>query len=533
MSLSAPGQLQTLTVPAGLPGGNQNEGILFDVQNLSVSPVTIEGLQVIFAQAGLLGVTLEVWAKAGTVVGSQSTPGAWTLASSVVFAGPSQGPGLLDTPGLCFVGLPLLQIGAGQVIGLYVTTTGGGPQLVYSTVSGSVGDLVASDGTLAVRAGFGGSYPFGSQFAPRAFNGTITYRMGGGSANPWVQVNTPEATMIVDGQQGTECRVAGVQRCVGENFPLVLSSTLGGTLWDLILQAGEPMIPGAVSPGGQVVNLDISQGPGFWLSLAGAAPPPGSFPLTTLSWPVGSPPITIPLLPPGPALVHAQAYWINVASVDFVSVSAPSRVQVRPTSGATLPLLLGDDTSIAVDLTTLCAAPISYYGVSYSSFFVNANGSVSFVQPSADFSSSPGEFTTQMPRIAGLWTDLSPNIAGTVSALTTSNGITVNFVGVPQFNTTNANSVSISLSSSGATTISNYAASPTYQFAPTLMGFSSGALGTNPGSISGGIVSRLGAGVQTGNIGSDAIYEFNLFLPPAGGWSTFTLLGNGSAWQVQ
>jgi hypothetical protein len=527
------GQTQILTTPTGLPGGNQNDGVIFDLAHLSAGPVTIYGLSVVFAQAGLVGVALEVWAISGTAVGNQTNSSAWTLIASGVLAGPSSGPGSLDATNLCFVGIPVLVIPPAGVIGLYVTTTGGGPQLVYSTFSGSVGGVVTNNGTLEVRSGFGGTYPFGSQFAPRSFNGQIRYQLGASSPSPWVQENTPSATLTVDGQVGSACQAASARRCLGETIPLVLASDLGPTVWDLIIQAGEPTVPGIVSPGGQVVNLDLAQGPGFWVSLGGGSPLPGSFPLSTLQWPAGFPSLLIPLMPAAPFVAHAQAYWVNPAQIDFLSISAPGRVQVVNPGGPAIPFLLGDDTSVNVDLTALCLPPMSYYGVSYTSFFVNANGSVSFVQPASDFSSSVVEFVTQMPRIAGLWTDLSPQVGGSVSATTIASGITVNWSGVPQFNTNNANSVSVSLSATGTTSISSYTPSPNYMFAPSLVGFSPGGSATNPGSLSGGISSYLGLGNQTGNIPSDAIFEFNLFTAPAAGWSTFTLSGNGSSWQVQ
>lgn len=532
IAAAAPAQVQTVITPSGLPGGNQNHGAMFDLRNAGAAAIAIEQIDVVFAQGGLVSVPLEIWAKAGPSAGSQSTPGAWTLVSQGVVPGPVSGPGVLQQTGLCLVGVPLLQIPPGATAGVYVTTQGGGPQLAYSTHSGSVGDVVTTDGTLEVRAGFGGTYPFGSQFAPRSFNGAIHYRAGGAQV-PWVQVNTPRASLVVDGQTGTACQVAATSRCRNELFPMVLSSNLGPTIWDVIVQVGAPAVPGPVSPGGQVVNIDASANLGYWFSLGGAPPPPGSFPVSTLAWGAGQGSLTIPLVPPFALAAHAQAYWLDPGHADQISISAPAFVNIAATGGPATPVALGEDASVAVQLAPLCVPPVSYYGTSYSSLFINANGSVSFLQPSSDWTSSPGEFVTQMPRIAGMWTDLSPQAGGTVSYSTSPQGIAVSFAGVPQYNTANSNSFSIEMTSTGTTTISGYAPANPFQFAPVLVGFSPGAPATNPGALSPGIASFLGAGLQTSHLATDAIYGFDFFLPPAAGWNSFTLFGNGAAWQVQ
>ena len=74
----------------------------------------------------------------------------------------------------------------------------------------------------------------------------------------------------------------------------------------------------------------------------------------------------------------------------------------------------GDDSFVAVSLTphNVTAA---YYASTYNQFFVNSNGSMSFSSGSGDFMANSSAFLTQMPRIAPYWTDLSPNVGGTVS----------------------------------------------------------------------------------------------------------------------
>ena len=57
--------------------------------------------------------------------------------------------------------------------GLYVTTTG--PSAINYTNGSSVGAAAAQNGDLRINQGAGKSYPFGSTFQPRIWNGTIHY----------------------------------------------------------------------------------------------------------------------------------------------------------------------------------------------------------------------------------------------------------------------------------------------------------------------------------------------------------------------
>ena len=92
-------------------------------------------------------------------------------------------------------------------------------------------------------------------------------------------------------------------------------------------------------------------------------------------------------------------------------------------------LTLGDDDSAEVTL------PFSfpYQGSSYSSVFVNSNGNLTFGSGDADFSASVADLLSGPPRIAPLWDDLSPNVAGLVYVTTDATSATVTFEGVPEF----------------------------------------------------------------------------------------------------
>lgn len=110
-----------------------------------------------------------------------------------------------------------------------------------------------------------------------------------------------------------------------------------------------------------------------------------------------------------------------------------------------LPLSLGDDATVQVALPF--AFP--YQGSNWTSVFVNSNGNLTFGSGDTDFSESVSELLNDQPRIAALWDDLAPNNGGTVSVAFGASSVTVNFVGVPEFVATGANTFSISLHADG------------------------------------------------------------------------------------
>lgn len=112
-------------------------------------------------------------------------------------------------------------------------------------------------------------------------------------------------------------------------------------------------------------------------------------------------------------------------------------------------LSLGDDDSQEVDL----GFSFPFNGGSYSSVFVNSNGSLSFGSGDSDFSESVAEFLSGPPRIAPLWDDLSPNNGGSVSVEFGAGSATVIFDSVPEFFNTGANTFMVTLRDDGSYTI--------------------------------------------------------------------------------
>ena len=112
-------------------------------------------------------------------------------------------------------------------------------------------------------------------------------------------------------------------------------------------------------------------------------------------------------------------------------------------------LSLGDDDTVEVPL----GFSFPFQGDSYSSVWVNSNGSLTFGSGDTDFSESVGEFLSDQPRIAPLWDDLSPNQGGLISVEFDTGSATVVFDGVPQFLAGDDNTFMATMRADGSYTV--------------------------------------------------------------------------------
>jgi gliding motility-associated-like protein len=147
---------------------NAQRGIMFDIT--AVTNITINCFDVNMA-TGTSGV--EIYYKVGTHVGFTTTPGAWTLIGSANVTGNGNNVA---------TAVPIavnVSVTAGCTVAFYITRTqGGGPTVLYTNGT-SVGFVFASNANLQVKDGTGKDYPFGANFTPRRFNGTIYYTTNG------------------------------------------------------------------------------------------------------------------------------------------------------------------------------------------------------------------------------------------------------------------------------------------------------------------------------------------------------------------
>ncbi|TVS19950.1 MAG: hypothetical protein EA424_06450, partial [Planctomycetaceae bacterium] len=141
---------------------NGAAGNMFDVTTFA-HPLSVTALDVNANTTGSF--TLEVYTRPGGYEGFESNAAAWTLVSSSTVTG--QGSG---NP--TFVDVQDFVLEANAVTGLYVTAVGA--SLRYTN-----GSATYNNDDLQLDLGVGKSYPFGSTFSPRIWNGTIYYEAAG------------------------------------------------------------------------------------------------------------------------------------------------------------------------------------------------------------------------------------------------------------------------------------------------------------------------------------------------------------------
>lgn len=164
---AASASAETLTTT--FAGGNSNNGIMFDV--VADKPLSVSAIQFSsdIANAG----SLEIYVKAGTHVGSETTAGHWNLLTIAPYAaGPEEtakAPIALPSP---------IPVQPGERIAFYLRQTAG--SLAYTSGDGT-GTVEADDGTLRILEGTGMNDLFVGTNANRIPNVTLHYSRTPGS----------------------------------------------------------------------------------------------------------------------------------------------------------------------------------------------------------------------------------------------------------------------------------------------------------------------------------------------------------------
>jgi len=115
--------------------------------------------------------TIQLYTKVGTHVGSEQTPSAWTLVETktVTSAGlGAQTDYQLSSP---------LTLTANERRAFYVTITEAGLYLAYTRDTRAVGTLYTSNSNLEIYIGTGNRPVFDVVFQPRVWNGVLEYRV--------------------------------------------------------------------------------------------------------------------------------------------------------------------------------------------------------------------------------------------------------------------------------------------------------------------------------------------------------------------
>ncbi|NRA95013.1 MAG: hypothetical protein HRU14_02270 [Planctomycetes bacterium] len=190
------------------------------------------------------------------------------------------------------------------------------------------------------------------------------------------------------------------------------------------------------------------------------------------------------------------------------SLTAATEFQIVP-GITTFPGPTGDDSSVTVTLTPF-GFSLPFYNNSYSQFYVASNGFVSFNTTTTDFTSTPTEMLSQMPRIAMFWCDLSPNQGGNISIQvdesTPIQVVRVIFNNVAEFGAGPSHTFDMDIDILGNININSSAFNPPTPTFAMLTGISPGA---NQSAVTTAVdiyPTLSGAPISTAN--NDAVFEW-------------------------
>lgn len=168
-ALHLPATAQEISLDTTYASGNGQSGNMFDVR--AETDIVVTRLD---AHIDSGGTTVEIYTTPGTYMGKETSPGAWTMLGSVAVTGMGDvSTGGAKTPIPLTLDIPMQ---AGETLGFYVTTTGS--SMNYTNGS-SEGAIFATDGNVSITEGKGVAHPFGGNFSPRVWNGTLYYMLGG------------------------------------------------------------------------------------------------------------------------------------------------------------------------------------------------------------------------------------------------------------------------------------------------------------------------------------------------------------------
>lgn len=512
---------QCSTVATSLVGGNGQSGTMFDIVNISPNPIVISSFDQSFFATGVA--TMEIYTKVGTFNGSQAAPANWTL----VGGGASVPHPVTNT----YYPIPIsvgVTIPPGATQGWYVTSTA--DTVAYTTGAAQWGTVIGSDANLQVIAGNGIAYPWAGTFGGigagqqgRLWNGRVTYSLGGGGA-AW-QVNQPEASLSFGGTNAGPCSGPGSRTvCPGSVFTASLNSTLLGAGWEVGFHLGSAVSAsggGLTLPNGNVLNLDLAN-PTLTLLNGGAFPPfPG--------------PLSVPVSFPAPLTLVAQMAVLDPSTPGGVRLSQANELIVSSTPPpASLPGPTGDDSSVTINLGSICGWPASipFYGVNYTAVHVVSNGRIMFTGATGNVSFSPAVANglTDQPFV-GAWTDLNQSLGGSITVTApAADQLQVNYNAVPYYGTSIGNTFSVNFNATtGVVTLSGISTLGVGGTSNMFLGITNGNLGaTDAGATLFNVSGPNALGSAT-----DMIYNFGVQGPPLGGGAntlTFIPFGAGYTW---
>ncbi len=187
IACASPALATTLVTPQ--LGGNENDGVMFDIQT-GANALTLTSIGAnIFGTA-----SYNIYYKSGTINdsitnpggGNVSNPAVWTLLgsfSNVVGVGAVSA----DPGGIVDFDIADVSLAANSIYGLYITQTvnnfglGSGVRFTNS----AAGSTVASDSNLSIKNSRGAAYAFtGISNNGRSFNGSLSYAVNAAVPEP-------------------------------------------------------------------------------------------------------------------------------------------------------------------------------------------------------------------------------------------------------------------------------------------------------------------------------------------------------------
>jgi len=149
--------------------------------------------------------------------------------------------------------------------------------------------------------------------------------------------------------------------------------------------------------------------------------------------------------------LNGDANDIGFSAVAFVPNSSPDGyevcnypIAVLPTNPAGGTFLSMSDDRPGVQINLTGGASVSLFGVSYTSFFLNPNGNITFDIWDDDPTESISDHF-DVPRISALFDDLDPSVGGSVSWKQLSDRVVITFTDVPQWNFNDRNTFQFEL----------------------------------------------------------------------------------------
>jgi hypothetical protein len=408
LTVTSIGQTQALTTTYN--HNNGQAGNMFDV--VAINQVTICWFDV-NVDPGTWD--FEVYTHPGTWVGTETNAMAWTLVGSTTNV--TSNATSTAAPGVpTLLPIPIgVTIPAGTTQAFYVTVTNGA-SMNYSG-GGVVGNVFASDANIQILEGAGNPYPFVIPFLTRNWNGTVHYVVGAGPCpplpTPTYQANQANATLDINGVQASAAVPATTSVCLNESVTLNVGSA-SPTAFDIAI-AVSPLIPsppGFVTPGRQVVNVNLAD--------------PSLFFLNNLTFPPFVP-FSQPLSSSTAVTVSGQMIMLDAGQMDGFSLS--QGVQLAVTNTTTVAGPSGNNVGSQVILmpSPVCGpASIPFCGTSYTDIHIMTNGRITFGGADIDFSPTIQDALIDNPFV-GFWTDLDTDPASTISVVATSTLVTVNF----------------------------------------------------------------------------------------------------------